>query len=79
MTGHLVIEVFGMTVFAIVGNQDARAGELEVGTAMREASLIFLGITHIPLERNGWRVWLAGIDDLPARWQGSILSRVHTR
>lgn len=49
--------------FAIFGNHDARAGELEVGNAMAEANLVFLRNTHIALERNGGRVWLAGIDD----------------
>lgn len=49
--------------YAVFGNHDARAGELEVGEAMNEASLVFLRNTHVPLERNGGRVWLAGIDD----------------
>jgi hypothetical protein len=49
--------------YAIFGNHDARAGEFEVGEAMSEAKLVFLRNTHVPLERNGGRVWLAGIDD----------------
>lgn len=49
--------------YAIFGNHDARAGELEVGDAMSEANVIFLRNTHVPLERNGGRIWLAGIDD----------------
>jgi hypothetical protein len=49
--------------FAIFGNHDARAGELDVADAMSEANLVFLRNTHVPLERNGGRVWLAGIDD----------------
>ncbi len=49
--------------YAIFGNHDAMAGEFEVGEAMSEAKLTFLRNTHVPLERNGSRVWLAGIDD----------------
>jgi len=49
--------------YAVFGNHDARAGELEVGEAMSEANLVFLRNIHVPLERNGGRVWLAGIDD----------------
>ncbi|MFZ0746561.1 MAG: metallophosphoesterase [Terracidiphilus sp.] len=49
--------------YAIFGNHDVRAGELEVGNAMSEANLVFLRNTHVPLERNGGRLWLAGIDD----------------
>ena len=49
--------------YAVFGNHDARVGELEVGTAMRQANLVFLRNTHVALERNGAKVWLAGIDD----------------
>jgi hypothetical protein len=49
--------------YAVFGNHDARAGEYEVGTAMRGANLVFLRNTHVALERNGGRIWLAGIDD----------------
>lgn len=49
--------------YAVFGNHDVRAGELEVGNAMSEANLVFLRNTHVPLDRNGGRVWLAGIDD----------------
>ena len=49
--------------YAVFGNHDARDGELEVGDAMSEANLVFLRNTHVPPERKGGRVWLAGIDD----------------
>lgn len=49
--------------YAIFGNHDARAGELEVGNALSEHNITFLRNTHVALERNGGRVWLAGIDD----------------
>jgi len=49
--------------YAVFGNHDVRAGELQVGDAMSEANLVFLRNTHVPLERTGGRVWLAGIDD----------------
>jgi predicted MPP superfamily phosphohydrolase len=49
--------------YAVFGNHDARAGELEVADALGEANIVFLRNMHVPLERNGGRVWLAGIDD----------------
>jgi uncharacterized protein len=49
--------------YAIFGNHDARAGELEVGDALSAHNIVILRNTHVPLERNGGRVWLAGIDD----------------
>ena len=49
--------------YAVFGNHDVRAGELEVAEAMGEANLVFLRNTHVPLERKGGRIWLAGIDD----------------
>jgi len=49
--------------YTVFGNHDARAGELEVADALGDAKLIFLRNTHVPLERNGGRIWLAGIDD----------------
>jgi predicted MPP superfamily phosphohydrolase len=49
--------------YAVFGNHDARAGEKEVADALGEANIVFLRNTHVPLERNGGRVWLAGIDD----------------
>jgi len=49
--------------YTVFGNHDARAGELEVADALGDAKLIFLRNTHVPLERNGGRLWLAGIDD----------------
>lgn len=49
--------------YAIFGNHDARAGELEVGNALSAHNIVILRNTHVPLERNGGRIWLAGIDD----------------
>ncbi len=49
--------------YAIFGNHDARVGELEVGNALSAHNIVILRNTHVPLERKGGRIWLAGIDD----------------
>ena len=36
---------------------------MEVADALGDAKLTFLRNTHVPLERDGGRLWLAGIDD----------------
>lgn len=49
--------------FAIFGNHDIWAGEAEVGEALRANDIVVLRNDHLPLEQNGGRIWLAGLDD----------------
>lgn len=49
--------------YAIFGNHDIWAGEKEVGEALRANDIVVLRNEHRALERNGGRIWLAGLDD----------------
>lgn len=49
--------------YAIFGNHDIWAGEKEVGDALRTNDIVVLRNEYLPLERNGSRMWLAGLDD----------------
>ena len=49
--------------YAIFGNHDIFAGEKEVGEALRANDIVVLRNEYLPLQRNGGRMWLAGLDD----------------
>lgn len=49
--------------YAIFGNHDIWAGEKEVGEALQANNIVVLRNSYLPLERNGGRMWLAGLDD----------------
>lgn len=49
--------------YAIFGNHDIWAGEKHVGEALRSHGIAVLRNSYLPIERNGGRIWLAGIDD----------------
>ena len=49
--------------YAIFGNHDIWAGEKEVGEALRANDITVLRNEYLPLDRNGSRMWLAGLDD----------------
>ena len=49
--------------YAIFGNHDIWAGEKHVGEALRSHGIAVLRNSYLPVERNGGRIWLAGIDD----------------
>jgi predicted MPP superfamily phosphohydrolase len=49
--------------YAIFGNHDIWAGEEHVGEALRSNGITVLRNASLPIERNGGRLWLAGIDD----------------
>jgi len=49
--------------YAIFGNHDIWAGEEHVGEALRLNGITVLRNACLPVERNGGRLWLAGIDD----------------
>lgn len=49
--------------YAIFGNHDVWAGEEHVGNALRSHGIAVLRNSYLPIELNGGRIWLAGIDD----------------
>jgi len=49
--------------YAIFGNHDIWAGEEHVGDALRSNGIPVLKNSHLPIEREGSRIWLAGLDD----------------
>lgn len=49
--------------YAIFGNHDIWAGEKEVGEALRGNDIVVLRNEYLALEREGGRMWLAGLDD----------------
>lgn len=49
--------------FAILGNHDIMAGAHEVVEAITSHDIPVLRNAAVPLERDGKRIWLAGIDD----------------
>lgn len=61
--GKLLSRIECKQRYAIFGNHDIWAGEEHVGEALRANEITVLRNEHLPLERNGGRVWLAGLDD----------------
>jgi predicted MPP superfamily phosphohydrolase len=61
--GHLLSKLQCKERYAIFGNHDIWAGEQHVGEALRSNGMTVLRNSYVPLDRNGDRVWLAGIDD----------------
>lgn len=49
--------------YAIFGNHDIWLGEQQVGDALRANNITVLRNEYLPLDRNGGRMWLAGLDD----------------
>ncbi len=54
-------------VYAILGNHDWGAGAEFIASALSEAGIRVLRNESVPLERDGARLWLAGVDDAMAR------------
>ncbi|NMA27353.1 MAG: metallophosphoesterase, partial [Burkholderiales bacterium] len=50
--------------FAVLGNHDYFAQTSAVRQALEDARIILLSNQAIPLQREGERLWLAGVDDL---------------
>lgn len=50
-------------VYGILGNHDCIAGSDEITKALTENRVQMLRNTSLPIERNGARFWLAGVDD----------------
>jgi len=49
--------------FAILGNHDVMAGANEITEAIASHNIPVLRNGFMPIERNGSRIWLAGLDD----------------
>ena len=49
--------------YAILGNHDIWAGEEHVIDALSSQGIPVLRNSHLPMERAGSRIWLAGLDD----------------
>lgn len=51
-------------LWAVMGNHDADAGERQVAGALRAAGISVLSNLAAPVESNGGRFWLAGVEDV---------------
>lgn len=60
-------------LYAVLGNHDLMVGPIEISQALADHGIKLLRNSHTPIERNGARFWLAGLDD-PV--QGSPLPEV---
>jgi predicted MPP superfamily phosphohydrolase len=49
--------------FAVLGNHDVLVGGRQVTAALAANSITLLRNAYLPIERNGGRIWLAGLDD----------------
>lgn len=49
--------------YAVLGNHDLMIGPIEITEALSDHGVAVLRNAHLPLERDGSRLWLAGLDD----------------
>jgi uncharacterized protein len=50
-------------IYAVLGNHDIMVNAKEVTAALTDNGIPVLRNSYLPLERNGSRIWLAGLDD----------------
>ena len=50
-------------IYAVLGNHDLIVSELDVSEALRDNGITVLRNSSIPIERDGKRFWLGGLDD----------------
>ena len=50
-------------IYAVLGNHDMMVNPVEVTRALTENGITMLNNAHVPLERGGARLWLAGVED----------------
>jgi uncharacterized protein len=50
-------------LYAVLGNHDIGVGAEEVSAALEANGITVLGNAYLPIERNGARIWIAGVDD----------------
>jgi uncharacterized protein len=74
--------------FAVMGNHDSFLGPPQIRAGLATASIPMLMNQHVPIERDGQRLWLAGVADpitnvpdldlaIPARPDGPVLLLCH--
>lgn len=61
--GKLLSRIACPERYAIFGNHDIWAGEAHVGEALRSNGMTVLRNSYVPIEREGARFWLSGLDD----------------
>ncbi len=49
--------------YAVLGNHDLMVGPIETSEALADHGITLLRNAHMPVERDGARFWLAGLDD----------------
>jgi predicted MPP superfamily phosphohydrolase len=49
--------------YAVFGNHDVMIGPKQISEALEAHGITVLRNAHLPLERSGGRIWLAGLDD----------------
>jgi hypothetical protein len=49
--------------YAVLGNHDLMVGPIEISQALAAHNITLLRNAHVPIERDGARFWLAGVDD----------------
>ena len=49
--------------YAVLGNHDLLVGPRKVSEALADHGIVVLRNSHLPIERPGARIWLAGVDD----------------
>jgi len=54
--------------YAVLGNHDVAVGAPAVIEALTANGITMLENTHVPLEKGGARLWLAGVDDPVQGW-----------
>ncbi len=52
--------------YAVLGNHDVLIGPQDIIAALTANGIIVLDNAHVPIERDGARFWLAGLDDVVA-------------
>jgi len=74
--------------YAVMGNHDYFVGPVQIRAALAKVSIPLLLNQHVPIERHGQRLWLAGVEDpiagqhdlkptLPAQPDGPVILLCH--
>jgi predicted MPP superfamily phosphohydrolase len=60
---NILTELKCRPLYAILGNHDVVVGSEEVTAALIANGITLLNNAYLPVERDGARIWLAGLDD----------------
>lgn len=61
--GEILAQLGCTERYAVLGNHDVNVSTREVTEALTQNGVRVLNNTHLPIERGGARLWLAGVDD----------------